>query len=216
MSSAYHELSTRSPALSHPSYPRPKLLSLGGDHSIALAALRALRKLHGEPIAVVHFDAHLDTWHPGKYPSAWASAQSDFNHGSMFWIASQEGLIQNGSSAHAGLRTRLSGDGWGDFEDDDRQGFLRIAADEIDDFGPSGVVSRILERVGVERPVYLSFDIDVLDPGLVGGALFSFGLFAVFFLFYYFIGGLEGGWLLMLYSVPVPARRSLGGGLVAR
>lgn len=182
MSTAYQELSTRAPALSHPSYPKPKLLSLGGDHSIALAALRALRKVYGEPIAVVHFDAHLDTWHPGKYPSAWASAQSDFNHGSMFWLASQEGLIQNGSSAHAGLRTRLSGDGWADFEDDDRQGFLRIAADEIDDFGIAGVVERILERVGVERPVYLSFDIDVLDPGLVGGTPFSFSFLCFFLL----------------------------------
>lgn len=85
----------------------------------------------------------------------------------MFWIASNEGLILNGSSAHAGLRTRLSGDGWEDWEDDERQGFLRITADDIDDFGPSGVVERILERVGTEVPVYLSLDIDVLDPGIV-------------------------------------------------
>jgi len=49
---------------------RPKLLTLGGDHSIALPELRALNKIYG-PIAVVHFDAHLDTWHPAKYPSAW-------------------------------------------------------------------------------------------------------------------------------------------------
>lgn len=68
----------------------------------------------------------------------------------------------------------MSGDGWGDFEDDARQGFLRIAADEIDEIGPGGVVSRILERVGVERPVYLSLDVDVLDPGLVGIFLNSF------------------------------------------
>ena len=85
----------------------------------------------------------------------------------MFWIASNEGLILNGSSAHAGLRTRLSGNGWDDWEDDERQGFLRITADDIDDFGPSGVVERILGRVGTEVPVYLSLDIDVLDPGIV-------------------------------------------------
>ena len=85
----------------------------------------------------------------------------------MFWIASNEGLILNGSSAHAGLRTRLSGDGWGDFEDDENQGFLRITADDIDDFGPSGVIQRILEKVGEKVPVYLSLDIDVLDPGIV-------------------------------------------------
>ncbi|CAF9929506.1 MAG: hypothetical protein HETSPECPRED_007372 [Heterodermia speciosa] len=169
MTSAYQTLNSRSPALRHPSWPHPKLLSLGGDHSIALAALRSLYKVYGQPIAVVHFDAHLDTWHPAKYPSAWQGAQSDFTHGSMFWIASNEGLILNGSSAHAGLRTRLSGDGWEDWEDDERQGFLRITADDIDDFGPSGVVERILERVGTEVPVYLSLDIDVLDPGICPG-----------------------------------------------
>ena len=84
----------------------------------------------------------------------------------MFWIASNEGLIINGSSAHAGLRTRLSG--WEDFEDDERQGFLRIAADDIDDIGTKGVVEAILKRIGSELPVYLSLDIDVIDPGLVG------------------------------------------------
>ena len=139
---------------------------------MALAALRALAKVHGGAVAVLHFDAHLDTWHPGKYPSAWVGSgegQSDFNHGSMFWVASNEGLILNGSSVHAGLRTRLSGDDFADYDDDDRQGFLRISADDIDDLGTKGVVDAILERMGTEVPVYLSLDIDVLDPGLCPG-----------------------------------------------
>lgn len=85
----------------------------------------------------------------------------------MFWIASNEGLIINGSSAHAGLRSRLLG--WEDYEDDERQGFLRISADDIDEIGTAGVVSAILERIGTELPVYLSLDIDVLDPGLCPG-----------------------------------------------
>lgn len=148
---------------------KPKLLTLGGDHSIALPALRALNKLYDQPIAVLHFDAHLDTWHPAKYPSAWESAQSDFNHGSMFWIASNEGLILNGSSVHGGLRTRLSGDNWDDHTDDDRQGFLRIASDDIDDLGTKGIIDIILGRIGLEVPVYLSIDIDVIDPGLAPG-----------------------------------------------
>ena len=120
-------------------------------------------------MAVVHFDAHLDTWHPAKYPNAWESPQSDFTHGSMFWIASNEGLILNGSSAHAGLRTRLSGDSFADYDDDERQGFLRISADDIDEMGTAGIVAAILERVGTTVPVYLSLDIDVLDPGLCPG-----------------------------------------------
>lgn len=167
MTSAFTTLGQRSPALSTASFPHPKLLALGGDHSIALAALRALNKIYGQPIAVLHFDAHLDTWHPTKYPSAWPSEQAHFNHGSMFWMASEEGLILNGSSAHAGLRTRLSG--VNDWEDDDRQGFLRISADDIDDIGPKGVVQAILDRIGTEKPVYLSLDIDVIDPGLAPG-----------------------------------------------
>ncbi|KAL8928707.1 MAG: hypothetical protein Q9172_000770 [Xanthocarpia lactea] len=135
MSEAFLELGSRTPALSEGDNPKPKLLTLGGDHSVALPALRALNKIYGGPIAVLHFDAHLDTWHPAKYPSAWESAQSDFTHGSMFWIASNEGLILNCSSAHAGLRTRLSGDGWDDIVDDERQGFLRILSDDIDELG---------------------------------------------------------------------------------
>ena len=167
MTAAYLELGHRSPLSS--SVKKPKIISLGGDHSIALPALRGLNKVYGGPIAVLHFDAHLDTWHPAKYPSAWPSKQAEFNHGSMFWIASNEGLILNGSSVHAGLRTRLSGQDWGDYDDDDAQGFLRISADDIDDFGPKGVIERIMARMGTEIPVYLSVDIDVLDPGLAPG-----------------------------------------------
>ena len=165
MTEAFLELGTRSPAIASPAFRHPKLLTLGGDHSIALAALRALNNIYESPIAVVHFDAHLDTWHPAKYPTAWESKQSDLTHGTMFWMASQEGLILNGSSVHGGLRTRLLG--WEDYEDDERQGFMRISADDIDDLGPQGVTDAILDRVGLEHPVYLSVDIDVIDPGLV-------------------------------------------------
>lgn len=87
----------------------------------------------------------------------------------MFWLASNEGLILNGSSVHAGLRTRLSGDDFADYEDDNRQGFLRISADDIDELRPQGVVDKIMERIGIEVPVYLSIDIDVLDPGVAPG-----------------------------------------------
>ena len=89
----------------------------------------------------------------------------------MFWLASNEGLILNGSSAHAGLRSRLLG--WEDYEDDERQGFLRISADDIDEMGTAGIVRAILERIGTDTPTYLSLDIDVLDPGLVSRAVLS-------------------------------------------
>lgn len=152
---------------------KPRIVTLGGDHSIALPALRALHKIHGRPISVVHFDAHLDTWDPQKYPSSWldpndpSDPQSFFTHGSMFWLASREGVIANGSSVHAGLRTRLTDEG--DWADDDAQGWTRITADDIDDIGTAGVINQIMNKSGTEDPVYLSVDIDVIDPGLAPG-----------------------------------------------
>lgn len=167
MTSAFLELGHRSP-ISSVLY-HPKVISLGGDHSLALAALRALNNVYGESIVVLHFDAHLDTSHPAKYPSPWPSKQAQFNHGSMFWIASNEGLINNASSVHAGVRTRLGGTNFNDYADDTKQGFLRISSDDIDDLGPQGIVDAIMNRIGTEKPVYLSVDIDVLDPGLAPG-----------------------------------------------
>ncbi|KAG8626008.1 hypothetical protein KVT40_006409 [Elsinoe batatas] len=188
MTEAFSLLSTRSPSSANTNsastYQRtPKLMTLGGDHSIALPALRALRKAYNQPITVVHFDAHLDTWHPAKYPSAWVdftrldadagtwAEQSFFTHGNMFWLAHLEGLIAGNSSVHAGLRTRLSG--VDDDEEDDRQGWLRIPSDAVEDLGWEGVAKTIIERVtggkGVgmgDAPVYLSIDIDIIDPGL--------------------------------------------------
>jgi len=173
MTAAFQELGSRPAARA----PKPKLITLGGDHSLALPALRALREVYGRPVRVLHFDAHLDTWHPEKYPSAWPSEQAHFNHGSMFWLAGNEGVIVNSSSAagggpnvHAGLRTRLSGDTFGDHDDDTAQNWVRISADDIDDIGTRGVVDAILSAFGdAEDPVYLSVDIDVLDPAFAPG-----------------------------------------------
>ncbi|KAI1451022.1 Arginase/deacetylase [Annulohypoxylon stygium] len=167
MTAAFTELGSRTPI--SPLLSKPKLVTLGGDHSLALPALRAIHELYG-PVRVLHFDAHLDTWHPAKYPSYWASEQSKFTHGSMFWLAGDEGLVSNVTkkpNVHAGLRTRLSG--LGDWEDDDQQNWLRISADDLDDLGTRGVIDSIMETLGTEDPVYLSLDIDVLDPAFAPG-----------------------------------------------
>jgi agmatinase len=168
MTAAYSELlGRRKPE--HSSLKFPKLVTLGGDHSIALPVLRALNHRYGEPISVLHFDAHLDTWAPSAYPgSAWdpEGEQQAFNHGSMFWLAGKEALIARNSSVHAGLRARLTGEGWGDFEDDEKQGWMRIVCDEIDKISVKGIVKRIMKKMGTTRKVYLSVDIDVVDPGL--------------------------------------------------
>ncbi|KAL1880663.1 hypothetical protein Daus18300_001275 [Diaporthe australafricana] len=170
MTEAFTELGSRRPL--SPLLEKPKLITLGGDHSLALPALRALNKIYGKPLRVLHFDAHLDTWHPAKYPSSWLTDQAHFNHGSMFWLAGSEGLLINDTarpSVHAGLRTRLSGNGWDDFDDDTAQNWLRVVADDIDDMGTAGVVKAILDAIPLDDPVYLSVDIDVLDPAFAPG-----------------------------------------------
>ena len=171
MNRAFLELGSRAPYSHGPeraeAQEKPKLLILGGDHSISLPALRALHTIHGQPIAVVHFDAHLDTLHPSSYPSVWNSQQTEFTHGSMFWKASNEGLVLAGSSVHVGLRTRLTGSGWDDYTRDDAQGYMRTG--DIDDIGVDGIIRQIMDRVGTKTPVYLSVDIDILDPAIAPG-----------------------------------------------
>jgi agmatinase len=135
-----------------------RLVTIGGDHTIALPLLRAMAQQHGEPIAVVHFDAHLDTWE--SYFGA------DYTHGTPFRRASEEGLIDRSGSLHVGIRGPLYSAT--DLTDDVELGFHVVHSREMDDIGARGVIERIHERVQ-ERPVYVSVDIDVLDPAFAPG-----------------------------------------------
>lgn len=94
----------------------------------------------------------------GGSPSEVAS----INHGTYFYHAAQEGLLKNDSNIHAGIRTTLSGPS--DYENDGYCGFEIVEAREIDTIGTEGIIKKIRERVGTEAPVYLSLDIDTLDP----------------------------------------------------
>ena len=134
-----------------------RLLTLGGDHTVALPLLRAVSARHG-PVAVVHFDAHLDTW--DTYFGA------AYTHGTPFRRASQEGLLDTSGCLHIGTRGSLySSD---DLSQDAGLGFQVVAAPEADDLGIRGIAERIADRVG-DRPVYVSVDIDVLDPAHAPG-----------------------------------------------
>ena len=134
-----------------------RLLTIGGDHTIALPLLRSVARRHG-PVAVVHFDAHLDAW--DTYFGA------AYTHGTPFRRASEEGLIDWSASMHVGIRGPLYADT--DLTDDAALGFSVVPAVEIDDLGWRGVVERITARVQ-DRPVYVSVDIDVLDPAFAPG-----------------------------------------------
>lgn len=138
----------------------PRVITLGGDHTITLPLLRSINRAYG-PVSVIHFDSHLDTWKPkvfGGSPSKVAS----INHGTYFYHAAQEGLLANDTNIHAGIRTTLSGPS--DYENDGYCGFEIVEAREIDTIGMDGIIKKIRDRVGLEKPVYLSIDIDTLDP----------------------------------------------------
>ncbi|KAJ2921275.1 hypothetical protein H1R20_g15821, partial [Candolleomyces eurysporus] len=88
--------------------------------------------------------------------------QSVVTHGTFFYVAHQEGLIAN-NSIHAGTRCKMAGTA--DMDNDASVGFRIVSADDIDDLGVSEVINRIRTRIG-DTPVYLSLDIDVIDPGM--------------------------------------------------
>ncbi|KXN84929.1 Putative agmatinase 1 [Leucoagaricus sp. SymC.cos] len=145
----------------------PRIITLGGDHTIVLPVLRSINSVYG-PISVIHFDSHLDTWKPSVFGGA-PSTQAAINHGTYFYWASKEGLLHNGTCIASiyfclphdpFLPTKLSGPS--DYDNDDASGFQRIEAREIDIIGTAGIIKKIRETVG-DRPVYLSIDIDSLD-----------------------------------------------------
>jgi len=138
----------------------PRLITLGGDHTITLPLLRSINREYG-PISVIHFDSHLDTWKPKVFGGA-PSEQASINHGTYFFHAAQEGLLANDTNIHAGIRTTVSGPS--DYENDGYCGFQIVEAREIDKIGTDGIIKKIRERVGLKNPVYLSIDIDTLDP----------------------------------------------------
>lgn len=122
------------------------LMSIGGDHFVSLPLLRAHAKKHG-PLALIHFDAHSDTW-----------VDDEYNHGTMFYFAIKEGLIDVESSLHIGIRT----------PNPDTHGIEIIDAFELEATPIDAIVERIRARVG-QRRAYLTFDIDFLDPAFAPG-----------------------------------------------
>ena len=124
------------------------LITLGGDHYISLPLLRAHVKKHG-PVALIHFDAHTDTYGDG----------GEFDHGTMFIQALDEGLLQADHSIQIGIRTAYDYEG---------HPFEVMDAAWVNEHSAAECVARIVERVG-EANAYLSFDIDCLDPAYAPG-----------------------------------------------
>lgn len=124
------------------------ILTLGGDHYISYPLLKAHAEIHG-PLSLVHFDAHSDTW---------AEEEKRMDHGSMFYHAAREGLIVPLHCAQIGLRT----------QNNDTHGLTIIDARKVHSLGPKAVAEEVKRIVG-DNKVYLTFDIDCLDPAFAPG-----------------------------------------------
>lgn len=127
-----------------------KPLVLGGDHFITLPILRALARHRGEAVRMVHFDAHTDNE---------ATDETRYYHGSMFYHAPREGVLDAGRSVQVGIRTEYN------YE---HHPFTVIDAEQVSRRGVDGVVAQIRDIVG-DGPVYVTFDIDCLDPAFAPG-----------------------------------------------
>ena len=134
------------------------LVTLGGDHTIALPLLRAASHRAGAPVAMLHFDAHLDTW--DTYFGA------EYTHGTPFRRAVEEGILDTEAICHVGTRGPLYGKK--DLEDDKRFGFGIVTSSDVYYQGVQEIVAKLRTRIG-KRPLYISVDIDVLDPAHAPG-----------------------------------------------
>ncbi len=123
-------------------------LSLGGDHFISFPILRALHQRHG-PLALVHFDAHSDTW---------TDAEGRIDHGTMFFHAARLGYVDPACSVQLGMRTR----------NPETHGFEVLNARWMHANGLEAAIAAVHQRVG-DRPCYISFDIDFLEPACAPG-----------------------------------------------
>ncbi len=135
----------------------PHLVALGGEHGITLPLLRALRARRGGPVALVHFDAHVDTW-----PDSFGQA---YGHGSPFFHAIEEGLIDPLRTVQVGIRSPVQRSVW---DWTLARGVTILTAEQVHEAGVAATAARILAVVG-DHAAYLSFDIDALDPAFAPG-----------------------------------------------
>lgn len=133
------------------------LVALGGEHSITLPLLRALTARLGGPVALVHFDAHVDTW-PDNFGQAFA-------HGSTFYHAINEGLVDPHRMIQIGIRSPVQR---AVMDWTIGKGVTVLSAQDVHGAAPAAVAARIADVVG-DAPAYLSFDIDALDPAFAPG-----------------------------------------------
>ncbi|VEU22868.1 DEKNAAC103959 [Brettanomyces naardenensis] len=159
-------------ATSH--YDNTRIISLGGDHTTTLMNLRSAYESFGnDSLAVIHFDAHIDTWDP-EVLGGGISKYAGLNHGTFLHYASELGYVAKNHSIHVGIRAPYITEG--DIKHDRDCGFQKITSKDVDILTPRGVGRKIKEVVG-DRKVYLTFDLDTFDISYINsGTLEAAGL----------------------------------------
>lgn len=150
----------------------PRVITMGGDHTITLMALRNLYEQWKKPIKVIHFDSHIDTWDPKNLGGGITNYMS-LNHGTFLHYAHEKGFIGDEGNYHVGIRAPLVDPDF-DLRHDAECGFNVIGATSIDRIGVQGIIKELVESytdddVKSGTPVYISVDIDVLDPAYAPG-----------------------------------------------
>lgn len=149
----HHPMSTHQAIVDHARHilnSGARMLTLGGDHYISYPLLKAHAERFGKPLSLIHFDAHCDTWSDDSLES--------LSHGTMFYKAIKEGIIDPKRSVQIGIRT------W----NDDFMGVPILDAPWVHHHGPEAVIAEVKRIIG-QYPAYLTFDIDCLDPAFAPG-----------------------------------------------
>jgi len=126
-----------------------KTLMLGGDHFTTYPVLKSLSGFVDGPISLIHFDAHSDTWQDDS---------NSINHGTMFYHAAKQGIVDPARSVQIGIRTF----------NEDTHGFNIYSAEDVQEMGVEALLKKVLSIVG-DRPCYVTFDVDCLDPSMAPG-----------------------------------------------
>lgn len=156
-------------------FDRTRVVTLGGDHTVSLmnikSAYETFNDNNDDGLAIIHFDSHIDTWDP-KVLGGGITEYASLNHGTFLHYAAEAGYVSHNHSVHVGIRAPYISDY--DEKHDKECGFQTITSKDVDTLTPRGVGRKIKEIVG-DRPVYLTFDLDTFDAGMINSGTLEAG-----------------------------------------
>lgn len=155
-------------------FKKTRIITLGGDHTISLMNIKSAYETFGindDGLAIIHFDSHIDTWDP-KILGGAITEYASLNHGTFLHYAAEAGYVSKGNSVHVGIRAPYISPN--DKVHDHECGFETITSKDVDTLTPRGVGQKIKQIVG-DRPVYLTFDLDTFDAGMINSGTLEAG-----------------------------------------